>query len=164
MIKASELRIGNHAYQKYWNPHPENPDWAYEMVTIVGVLKDTFYFRTKNDKRTVKIGELHPIPLSEGLLVAVGFENDGLTWCLRDGVEWSNGIFKFTQSKWQTAHFPCEYFHQLQNLFYFLTCGEELSFDLSLVGAVLNQPPAAEAIRGADSTATQDEKSVTNLD
>ncbi len=72
MIK--ELRIGNNAYYKYWNPHPTNPDWGYSEVEIVGILKNTFYFKSKNHNRIIKIGELHPIPLSEDILLRLGFE------------------------------------------------------------------------------------------
>jgi hypothetical protein len=69
-MKTNEVRQGNYAYYKYWNPNPSNPSWEFEVVEIVGVLKETFYFKLKNDKRTHKIGELHPIPLNEDFLIS----------------------------------------------------------------------------------------------
>lgn len=124
MIQARELRIGNLVNVKYWNPSPENPNWEYRKVKIVGVLKNTFYFSEKDKKSVHKIGELYSIPITEELLVQFGAEKfpsgdksyvlNGvlITWAECRGVFIHNGI-------------ELKSVHQLQNLIYALT-GKEL--------------------------------------
>jgi len=160
MIKASELRIGNLVY---WN-EPKKVGVPHRVIRIMENRINTVPISLGNSME-----DYSPIPLSEGLLVAAGldlidensagkrfgflkdmvFDSD-MTFVLWKTTERAGKIFRNGKE--------VKFLHNLQNLFYDLTDGEELSFDLSLVGAGLNQPPAAEAIRDAGSTATKDEK------
>ena len=164
MIKASELRIGNLVY---WN-EPKKVGVPHRVIRIMENRINTVPISLGNSME-----DYSPIPLSEGLLVAAGldlidensagkrfgflkdmvFDSD-MTFVLWKTTERAGKIFRNGKE--------VKFLHNLQNLFYYLTDGEELSFDLSLVGAglgdSLDQPPAAEAIRDADSTATKDGK------
>lgn len=136
-MKSNEVRQGNYAYYKYWNPNPSNPSWEFEVVEIVGVLKETFYFKLKNDKRTHKIGELHPITLNEEWLLKMGFNNFNGEWY--DIKVWINHLnvnlklkcFTISNPDVDEVQFECEnieFVHQLQNLYWALT-GEELTIN-----------------------------------
>lgn len=127
MIKPSELRIGNYANYKFWNPNPKNPNWEFSRVEIVGVLKDNFYFKTENDNRTAKIGELHPIPITEEWLLKFGFTNgvkvDGngqtIDITLSDNEFFLGGFDACISGQCFMGNI--KYVHQLQNLYFSLT-------------------------------------------
>lgn len=133
-LQPSELRIGNLANYKYFNPAPDGCTWEFSTATIVALhsaVKDTVAFRLRGDKRIIKIGELHPIPLTEEWLVRFGL--DLTTWFC----EGSYLVVKDEEFGWcmkvrnasQTREIEFGYFryvHQLQNLYFALT-GEELT-------------------------------------
>jgi hypothetical protein len=77
-MKANELRIGNLVNYKYYNPNPNNTEWLFTAVEIVGINQSTFIFKHLNSKAKYKIEELHPIPLTEEWLLKMGFKNDGI--------------------------------------------------------------------------------------
>jgi hypothetical protein len=161
MIKASELRIGNHLSLSLKSGQGRSRIMPITVHDIIKIEQNEGSFN------------YDPIPLSEGLLVAAGldlidensagkrfgflkdmvFDSD-MTFVLWKTTERAGKIFRNGKE--------VKFLHNLQNLFYDLTDGEELSFDLSIVGVglgdSLGQPPAAEAIRDADSTATKDGK------
>lgn len=141
-LSATELRIGNFANYRFFNPNPKNMAFEFEQVEIVGVLKNTFYFKQKNDKRTIKTSELYPIPLTEEWLVRFGFSvresstskqyyigmNEithdwlfDLIWLDRpELIKAPNAPF------YRNGRHTIYYVHTLQNLFFSL-CGEELT-------------------------------------
>jgi len=120
MILSSELRIGN---------------W----VTVIGnfeqieeISKD--YFETKSvismcsDDET----EPKPIPLTEEILLKCGFVKDGDLYhnniALHLG---SDGTFNYNVNFFEYSNLQeIKYVHQLQNLYFFLTMGEELNIEL----------------------------------
>ena len=125
-MKANEHRIGNLVNYKYYNPNPNNTEWLFTAVEIVGINQSTFIFKHLNSKTKYKIGELHPIPLTEEWLLRFGFEKPAHSW---------NGDV-FHLSEWDA--FPLhwavamnkngamlvlklKYVHQLQNLYFALT-------------------------------------------
>ena len=144
-MKTNEVRQGNYAYYKYWNPNPSNPSWEFEVVEIVGVLKETFYFKLKNDKRTHKIGELHPIPLNEEWLLKMGFKLSYTSprkcfiykknnvylevYLYKNGridLEITKTIFE--APKYRNRYVKNMYLHEYQNLVFSIT-GEELTIN-----------------------------------
>ena len=127
MIKANELRVGNHLF-KYG-----------EVVKIVEIgIKhkgDTnYYLRSENDNCGYWIDQFNPIPLTEEILLKCGFEKRS------DG---DYNLFKYSEvdiiicndfSSWQCdgINFSVnriKYIHQLQNLYWCLV-GKELNFEL----------------------------------
>ena len=102
MIKANELRVGNHLF-KYG-----------EVVKIVEIgIKhkgDTnYYLRSENDNCGYWIDQFNPIPLTEEILLKCGFKKRS------DGINFSVNRIK--------------YLHQLQNL-YFALNNQELNIEL----------------------------------
>jgi hypothetical protein len=143
MINANQIKIGNLAYYKYWNPDPKNPDWAYEVVEVVGIFKYTFYFKYLNSEKIIKSKELYPIPLKEEWLLEHGFIVEQFDYKIpisECGVVWLTLI---PQDDMCTAYSVCvsqiddeeddsfvfltdiSYVHQIQN-FYFSQTNKEL--------------------------------------
>lgn len=137
MIKASELRIGNHVlYKPYGNRDGER-------VTIAGILGMKAYF----NKYTNESGMLHamrPIPLTPEILEKCGFEdatngyratgNNGGLWRigsplrgqhidLYEHYEFGKGVTGYFLGHFE---YVMKSVHQLQNLYFALT-GEELN-------------------------------------
>lgn len=133
MIKANELRIGNHVLYKPYGNRDGQP------VRIEGLLGMKAYF----DRHSNESGMLHclqPIPLSEEWLDRMGFEKrdiDGQIYFSFGGVDIaasnsSDGYFLVTEDAHEGNLYwlgnPFKHVHQLQNLYFALT-GEELSIN-----------------------------------
>lgn len=140
-MTANELRIGNYANNKFWNPEPNNERWSYSEVKIIGVLNDTFYFTFRNDKRVIKTKELYGIPLTPEVLDKCGLTRhkcgmsgadmwqgmDG--WSINDRF-FSGWLFRGNGKELKLVGYynsKIKYLHQLQNLYFALT-GEELQY------------------------------------
>lgn len=141
MIKANELRIGNHVlYKPYGNRDGE-------LVTIAGLEGMKAYF-SKYSNESGMFHNLRPIPLTPEILEKCGFVKESDRWRPYDGeadgvlytmpgmqiiVDRENGTFHrlTTANENEYGYYDCEikYLHQLQNLFFALT-GEELSVQL----------------------------------
>lgn len=122
MIQANELRIGNLV---------ETPD-GFQGITEI----QTEFFYTKDFKSSW--AELKPIPLTEEWLERFGFEREEGRWTWKKNIYneettlptslqlWSgNDFISVCRAGIGAMHCPCEYVHQLQNLYYSLT-GTEL--------------------------------------
>ena len=134
-MEANELRIGNYVNYKYWNPEPNNEQYLFESVKIIGFLKNNFYFNFKGRNEIEKVLELHPIPLTEEWLLKFGLKNE-------KGFGFKNEIAYYLIKEQNNSFFigiryehdESEYYfvwditfiHQLQNLYFALT-GEELT-------------------------------------
>lgn len=153
MIDVKSLRLGNlvhyHIFDKFDDPK--------ESVVVNVIDAEDIKYLSENPTNE----SYTPIPLSEGLLVAAGFTRLNEHYMIdnqRGKTIYCSPIMDVSLEKsddgWLVCqlgfslHIEIKYFHQWQN-FYFVWVGRELSFDLSLVGAGLGQPPAAEAIRDA---------------
>lgn len=143
MIKAEELKINN------WFEY----DGEYYQVNSINEpkLKETDYrVSFRNNSKTKPVYCLHPIPLTEEILIKCGFGKVNITH--RDNSV-SYGVFKKypilieenklyeNEDKYTVSRFaPSEinetnyllhmdYIHQLQNIYFALT-GEELKINL----------------------------------
>ena len=140
MIKASELRIGNLVY---WN-EPKKVGVQHRVIRIMENRINTVPISLGNSME-----DYSPIPLSEGLLVAAGFTADQAFGEYEKTVVGCNIFISYSKNGSQfMPKRELKFVHELQNAWY-VAYGKELSFDLSLVGAGLNQPTSSEAIRNA---------------
>jgi hypothetical protein len=145
-MKAQELRIGNYVFidsPDYW------PELKNIPVIVCGIddRKDNAFpdssgvigiaYSYYNSLRVSQFDEfVKPIPLTEELLLKLGFENNG-----KEDASWihpKEPLFEVTffveyewQHIWDTSYTGAQiqYLHQLQNLFYALN-GEELEIKL----------------------------------
>jgi hypothetical protein len=124
MIDATQLRIGNWLLDEFGNPDTVTSDWfgAFNMG-FSNVIDNQF------------------IPLTSEILEKAGFQYRGDTTPKRwnkpmSGFHstWSlyefDGNICFSPYEWNYT-LKLKYVHQLQNLFFALTC-EELTIDLSI--------------------------------
>ena len=129
MIDVKELRIGNHLLQK----HLKTCD------KVLGI-KDN-YLLTTNDiapNNWVGLGLYDPIPLTPEVLQKCGFE---ITYDSKFHTSWDADILGHGEIGYVIWHekkrsnfryygekdIPCQYLHQLMNLYFALT-GEELIY------------------------------------
>ena len=113
-MNATELRIGNLVI------HPEYGEWEWQFS-----MYDWDYY---------EMDGFNPIPITPEWLERAGFECSGFTW--------DRGIMSVSELKkgwevqlqdvmdgWHELNQdpPCQYIHQLQNLYFALT-GKELTF------------------------------------
>lgn len=145
-MKANEIRQGNYAYYKFWNPEPNNERYSYSQIQIIGFLKDKFYFNFLGKKEVIKVSDLEPIRLTEKWLLNFGFnqiyntrnEHHPLVKKVSLGKEIeiyppSDDLKKIQFYRFVVVGVRCQsfeiyikYVHQLQNLYFALT-GEELT-------------------------------------
>lgn len=125
----TEFRIGNLAKSRHFA----------EPVMIQEIRTDHYWIHRIGYDESVLSSELHPIPLTEDLLMDFGFEAKG------DDGEWyhpSEELFELHHNYlaqdgfthiWDGAYTEAkvEFVHQLQNLFFSL-CGKELSITKKL--------------------------------
>jgi hypothetical protein len=120
----AEVRIGNKLNYKYFNPNPNGGGtWEFATATIVAVSKNSFSFTLNGDKRIYKIGELHPIPLTEGWLLCFGFKITR-TQALYIYNEFGDQVsLNKIDGKFELTYLatPIPYVHTLQNLIFALT-------------------------------------------
>lgn len=121
MIKPTELRIGNSILF----------DGEIKTVTsrMLGYINNANRFKNKSN-----LIEFEPIPLTEKILLKFGFKRDS-TGCLKfsNCLYWlpkcynsDTGILQIAVGMTPIKNCPCQYVHQLQNLYFALT-GEELT-------------------------------------
>lgn len=133
MINKTELRIGNKVYVND----------AIAEVCGIGESDVSCRFQFGN---TIVLGrlsfeEIRPIELSPSILEACGFEKDRNGWllpgtqfslteqfypCWLDRMLWTQDLPEFKD-------LSLKHLHQLQNIFYWLTGGTELSINLEKV-------------------------------
>lgn len=115
MIKVNELRIGN---------------WVSNGEKIFTVDANVIY-----DTATLEYYPIEPIPLTPGILEKAGFKKESIDYYFLPIDEHSkiyyNGnelVISLSENEFEAYHHfpPCEYFHQLQNLYFALT-GKELN-------------------------------------
>jgi hypothetical protein len=111
MIKVNELRIGNHVLDEHGN------------VSIINTI--SYGVRISNDKykwESKSEDQIHPIPLTDELLLECGFENyevfkntwgyNGIELYIQDGIIWIDLMNNSVE---------INYLHELQNLYFSLT-------------------------------------------
>ena len=127
-MNATELRIGN------WIIHPKNGEWAWRF--------------SRDDWDYCEMDEFNPIPITPEWLERAGFSkrliNNKFYEYFIDAtplnykndyvIKWWDTDFdrkiNFAPVLSGTVHaFPCDYIHQLQNLYFALT-GKELVFNV----------------------------------
>lgn len=132
-MKANELRIGN--WVMYNN----------QIVKTTGLHYGMFECGCPDDNNwmcTGRISEVHPIELTEEVLLKIGFEKDGNNYSLVCGdIEVGYYIDNFKQVlyinvsrekrfyKNELRSYDVKYLHQLQNTYHTLT-GKELEVKL----------------------------------
>lgn len=119
-MKVNELRIGN-----WLHSNLTNIDFTLDIQTLSTMIT----YGNENGGRVW----IAPIPLTEEWLLKFGFENDydGCPTLNHKASRFQYSINSKELLYQQTPHndwsgFPCQYVHQLQNLYFALT-GEELT-------------------------------------
>lgn len=131
MIKSNELRLGNLLSYPNWYKDSINKTWSVRDI----YFEDNKIGLTDRVIQTItKLDYLHPIPLTEEILLKAGFVNEFSN-------SWSDNVFQLFENKGNVAgaeigEFYCstgqryvcsfKYLHQLQNLYFALT-GQELN-------------------------------------
>lgn len=131
MINAREIRIGNYFDVEMSKGVVENYAWVF----TISQTSIRLYVPNDLEEGMFYIDSLLPIPLTEDILLKCGFECEIATkYNIRYthanaefGYDWN--IDRGWRMRYFDRHIKCEYFHQLQNLFYALT-GEELSINI----------------------------------
>ena len=130
-MDARELRIGNWIEEEYNNIR----QWK---------LEDYRLYHGRDYLENEISDKIYPIPLSPEILEKCGFEDGELTLDHSNGnVCLSLSLTSNTVSMWVEGFYQfgkCEYLHQLQNLFYWLTGGQELPFNEQAQLLNSNQP------------------------
>lgn len=128
-MDVKELRGGNLLQRKAFNPMPNNEDYYFEDVKVIGIHNYIYYTVGKRNE-IHKSNNLYPIPLTEQRLIEFGFEKreDGDYNLFKQSEV--DIVLKEDFSSWTCdgINFSVnyiEYVHQLQNLYYSLT-GNEL--------------------------------------
>lgn len=133
MIKAQDLRIGNLLIVGGME----------RLVFVSAIFRTHFRCEDKNGisfEESIRVNYL-PIPLTEEMLLKVGFEKHhpegnlySLPWVLTslcDGEKidknFSVALFEGFSVACQCQNTHFRYLHQLQNLFYFTSQGQELN-------------------------------------
>jgi hypothetical protein len=120
MIKANEIRVGN------WL------EWNKKPFKVCAIFRNV----TENELWAKDNNELHPIPLTEEILLKCGFIKTGITELYYptntiniSWVEEDPTVIEINCENIQCYIINCEYLHQLQNL-YFALKGQELEINL----------------------------------
>ena len=108
-MNANELRIGNMVYKSLKSGQGRTVINPIGCQDIVRIFEDIGSFNYA------------PIPITEDILLKCGFEYDFISYNLHFGIDWHNGVLRFSQGKGQTIFLPCTHLHQLQNLYFALT-------------------------------------------
>ena len=127
-MKASELRIGN-----YINFKDRDDIFFCEVTSIdrggyVHILRN-FKDNLNNDDQPESIQDITPIMLTEEWLLRIGFEPHFGTYIFKTNrgiilIEEDLAEISFNETQ-RGFNAPCNYVHQLQNLYFTLT-GQEL--------------------------------------
>jgi hypothetical protein len=123
MIKAHELRIGNHVYLTN-----DNGQTIIDKIDAIDIYDCMVSEEKFNQSR-------QPIPITEELLIKAGFELQKGDWTIAKLKKDSGFIIhNRKEGKWRFTPIWCadyktiDHLHQLQNLYHALT-GEELIFE-----------------------------------
>ena len=108
-MNANELRIGNLVYKSLKSGQGRTVINPIGCQDIVRIFEDIGSFNYA------------PIPITEDILLKCGFEYDFISYNLHFGIDWHNGVLRFSQGKGKTIFLPCTHLHQLQNLYFALT-------------------------------------------
>lgn len=134
MINSNELRLGNLLSYPNWYKDSINKTWSVRDI----YFEDNKIGLTDRVIQTItKLDYLHPIPLTEEILLKVGFEYDRLEerfnfygknechYILEKQNDW---FFVGIKNSKSINYFvwDIKYLHQLQNLYFALT-GQELN-------------------------------------
>lgn len=122
MLRPEELRIGNWVFDTEGKPNQVNMD----------------ALRYLNSYGNTPICQVHPIPITEEILLKCGFiwddfENDPPDWlCWKVGAKSTlqtdrSVNFSFIEFTTILGRIKVQYLHQLQNLYFALT-GQELTY------------------------------------
>jgi hypothetical protein len=111
MIKVNELRIGNHVLDEH-----DNISIINTISRSVRISNDKYKWESKSED------QIHPIPLTDELLLECGFENyevfkntwgyNGIELYIQDGIIWIDLMNNSVE---------INYLHELQNLYFSLT-------------------------------------------
>lgn len=123
-MEATELRLGNKIYSNEFDI-----DNGCDVLQIV----DCDYYAIHEIFKGNKVNKYSPIPITENLLLKIGFEYSKTTdkFFIKDntfGISTADNKFRFIQGNLvcQLILRDLKYVHELQNLYYALT-GNELS-------------------------------------
>ena len=108
-MNANELRIGNMVYKSLKSGQGRTVINPIGCQDIVRIFEDIGSFNYA------------PIPITEDILLKCGFEYDFISYNLHFGIDWHNGVLRFSQGKGKTIFLPCTHLHQLQILYFALT-------------------------------------------
>lgn len=117
MIQANELRIGNYFLESYE---------GYKIIAGINHHNDLpmtvdAHAIGRNICGRYDLDAMQPILLTEDILLKCGFEYDFISYNLHFGIDWHNGVLRFSQGKGKTIFLPCTHLHQLQILYFALT-------------------------------------------
>ena len=123
-IKPADLRVGNIANRKYFNPEPNKENWALEPVVVCAININGFNVKLKNGGNSV-VDYLEGIPLTGEWLKKFGLNYlQNACWELGSMRIYNlsddeNSRFRITLAGNELV--IINYVHQIQNLFHSLT-------------------------------------------
>jgi hypothetical protein len=126
-MKSKDLRLGNLVNRKYWNPHPIDPSYCNDVVTVCRINESNVNVKL-SDGSILKNMDVEAIPITEYWLLKFGFEktdNGSYPVFHKD-----NFYFELVNHKKLGFIFPkywsvkILYIHQIQNLYHSLTTQE----------------------------------------
>lgn len=125
-MKSTELRIGNYvnAIDRRTNIHlPTNIPLKVLQIEIFNCEVLQTDKNPATEEKWIKISncDLSPIPLTEEWLIKFGFEIKNYSYTNSHYVK---GKFGFDLTTFEYKGIKLKYVHQLQNLFFALTCEE----------------------------------------
>jgi len=120
MIDKKELRIGNSVMCEG------------KILTVKAIehnpVTDRWYVKVYENYSQIKCEYLEPIPITEELLVKMGFEHTHIEFVLDSEFQWNNNILRYNQRN-IGIFLKCDYLHELQNAFKILT-NQELTIEI----------------------------------
>ena len=130
-----ELRIGNIIEFRLW---PDLSDW-FGSITEVRETQAKMDIKGISTPLTAPWLECKPVPVTEGLLKAIGFTSEGYTeGCMGYGHFFSAFVLELHVGEWcwvftdggREFRRAIKYLHELQNLFFILG-GEEFPINIT---------------------------------
>lgn len=139
-MKSNEIRLGNYIRLAEDFKFVETDAPLGTACKVEAIKRNSLYLECKAGDGVcygeVPVAMIEPIPLTEELLLKIGFTNEYHGFCndielsygrylYNDGVNDDKLFVSINAAEYSLSNIPVEYLHQLQNVYFTLT-GKEL--------------------------------------